>query len=118
MVTVVVEIRLQEGKLEQAKDLFEENGRLTEKIPGFVSRKILFSRTDPLKVVTIHTWRDDEAMDAWSISPEHIWDVFGQGSRLPPGSKYVSSYLATYGENDSIHAQMPTAEYYDDVMPS
>ena len=104
MITHVVYHWVAPGKMERAKELFEDNGRIIRTIPGFVSRQIWQSTSDPTKVAAVNTWEDEKSLQAWMDHPDHILDSYGTPLKGPAGSEYVRKY-AQDGDFDSRPAE-------------
>ena len=104
MITHIVYHWVLPDQIERAKELFEANGRVIREIPGFVSRQILRSQSDPLKWAAANTWQDEGSLQRWMEHPDHILDAFGRTLTGPADSEYVKKY-ANAGHFDSRPAE-------------
>ncbi len=59
-----------EGKFDEAMAVFKKNTELARKQEGFVSRQILVSQNDPLKITTATTWETRGQLDTWAKNPD------------------------------------------------
>ena len=100
------------GKVEQALDLYHENTRRLRAAPGFISRTVLTSQNDPLKITTVNIWQDEQAAKSWSSSPTFVHDAYGTTVDIPQDSDYYKKY----GQGPSIQSSHPEVERWD-VMP-
>ena len=48
----------------------EYNGNIQSKFPGFISRQILYSLSDPNKITTLTIWGSNQILDAWRASSQ------------------------------------------------
>ena len=104
------------GKVEQAKDLFRENGRVLATIPGLISRQVLMSKNDPLRWTGINVWENDEAPKVWYNHPGHIHDETAFRS---PSRKYDSITASVVQSlKDDVPGIPPESDYYKKYGPN
>ena len=70
-VVVVFEVTMKEGESETYFDLASQLRPELEKIDGFLSVERFQSLVTPGKYVSISTWRDEAAVNAWRQHAEH-----------------------------------------------
>ncbi len=69
MFVTVSDHHVSKERLAEAIALFKVNTVLGRKEKGFISRDILISNKDPLKITTVTCWEKKEQMDAWAKNP-------------------------------------------------
>ena len=70
MIGVLTHHWAKEGRVTEARDLLDGNGRAQAGAPGFVSRQTLYSLTDSTQITSLVLWDSNEIYDAWRASPE------------------------------------------------
>ena len=71
MVVVIFEVSMKEGRGPEYFDLAAGLRPELEKIDGFISVERFESTTTPGKFVSISTWRDAAAVEAWRAHADH-----------------------------------------------
>ena len=70
MIGVLTHHWAKEDGITEARELLDRNGAAQARTPGFVSRKTLYSLTDPTQITSLVLWESNEIYDAWRASPE------------------------------------------------
>lgn len=89
MIAVLTHHWAKPGMFDEARALLERNGRAQSKAPGFVSRTMGSSMSDPTQITSFVTWESEEIYDRWKASAERAAVMSGAG-RLwarPPESQ-------------------------------
>ncbi len=89
MIGVLTHHWAQDGHVHEARRLLDGNGAAQSRAPGFVSRRTLYSLTDPNKITSLVVWDSSEIYDAWRASPERAEAMAGAEQRWsrPPESE-------------------------------
>lgn len=82
MFATVVPHLANDGQFETAMELFRRNTEQASKIKGFVSRQVLVSQTNPLKITTVTIWQTKEDAQAWLTNPERPRPAKGVFSKM------------------------------------
>ena len=89
MIAVLTHHWVKPGMFDEARALLERNGRAQSKAPGFVSRTMGASMSDPTQITSFVIWESEEIYDRWKASAERAAVMSGAG-RLwtrPPESQ-------------------------------
>ena len=89
MIAVLTHHWAKPGMFDEARALLERNGRAQSKAPGFVSRTMGASMSDPTQITSFVIWESGEIYDRWKASAERAAVMSGAG-RLwarPPESQ-------------------------------
>lgn len=71
MIGIIFEVFPKEGEREHYLELAAELRPELEKIDGFISVERFQSLTNPMKMLSISFWRDEEAVRQWRNLPDH-----------------------------------------------
>jgi heme-degrading monooxygenase HmoA len=83
MITIVVLHVIAEENRDAALALIERNGADARKFPGFVSRRMLFSRDDPLRCYSVTSWRSWEDVERFRTRTDRPpLDIEGEERRI------------------------------------
>ena len=77
MIGVLTHHWAKEDKVDAARKLLDGNGLAQSKAPGFVSRRTLYSLSDPTQITSLVIWDTNEIYDAWRASPERAAAMAG-----------------------------------------
>ena len=89
MIAVLTHHWARPGMFDEARALLERNGRAQSKAPGFVSRTMGVSMSDPTQITSFVIWESGEIYDRWKASAERA-AVMSGAERLwarPPESE-------------------------------
>lgn len=89
MIAVLTHHWAKPGMFDEARALLERNGRAQSKAPGFVSRTMGASMSDPTQITSFVIWESGEIYDRWKASAERA-AVMSGAERLwarPPESE-------------------------------
>ncbi len=101
MFTTVRHHWVKEGLLDAALETFGKATEIAKKEKGFVSRHILVSVTDPIKVLTLTTWETRKDLEAWSRSPNR----HGLLSAAPPRFERIETDIFGVVKTEVTEAQ-------------
>ncbi len=89
MIGVLTHHWAKDGRVGEARELLEGNGRAQSRAPGFVSRHELDSLADPSKISSLVVWDSAEIYDRWKDSPERAAAMAGAAElwARPPESE-------------------------------
>jgi heme-degrading monooxygenase HmoA len=65
MVAVIFEVIPHEGKKQEYLDIAADLKPALEKIAGFISVERFQSLTNPVKILSLSFWKDEESISAW-----------------------------------------------------
>lgn len=77
MIGVLTHHWAKDGRMEEARELLEGNGRAQSRAPGFVSRDELASLSDPSKISSLVLWESADIYDHWKASHERAAAMAG-----------------------------------------
>ncbi len=89
MIAVLTHHWAKPGMFDEARALLERNGHAQSKAPGFVSRTMGASMSDPTQITSFVIWESGEIYDRWKASAERA-AVMSGAERLwaqPPESE-------------------------------
>ena len=89
MIGVLTHHWAKEGRVDDARDLLDRNGRAQAGASGFVSRQTMYSLTDATQITSLVLWESNEIYETWRASPERA-AVMGGAAELwskPPQSE-------------------------------
>ena len=98
MIVITFEVTPAEGREDAYLALAARMRPLAEDMPGFVSVERFRSITEPRKLVSVSTFRDEAAVDDWRRLPEHrAAQRAGRDGILEDYRLRVSHVLRDYG---------------------
>lgn len=65
MITAIVHHWVVPEKLDTAKNLIQQTGKVMRSFPGFVSRQTLIAQANPLQISTVTCWETEQAYQGW-----------------------------------------------------
>src|SRR3954447_9884727 len=105
MHAVIFEVEPEPGRRQDYLDIAARLRPELERIDGFISVERFESLTNPGKILSLSIWRDEAAVAAWRMSPEHRRAQAGGRGGIFAGYRLrVASVIRDYGMEDRAEA--------------
>lgn len=102
MIAIIFEVRPADGRKEAYLDIAGKLRAELEKIDGFIAVERFQSITDPGKILSLSTFRDEAAVSAWRNHPMHRSAQAAGRSGVFAGYRLrVASIIRDYGMDEN-----------------
>lgn len=101
MIAVIFELEPHEGRKQEYLDIAAALRPRLEEIDGFISIERFQSLASPNRILSLSFWRDEAAVRAWRLQPEHREaQGLGRASIFAGYRLRVAQVLRDYGLTD------------------
>lgn len=105
MIAIIFEVQPADGEKQHYLDLAASLRAELEQIDGFISVERFQSLTDPMKMLSLSFFRDEEAVRQWRNLPSHrATQAKGRNGVFANYRLHVANVLRDYGLNERQEA--------------
>lgn len=114
MIAVIFEVTPAEGSTQDYLDIAASLRPELESFDGFISIERFSSLTTEGKILSLSTWRDEDAVKRWRNVEEHrIAQARGRGGVFQDYRLRVASVIRDYGMHDRAEAPQDSRAAHD-----
>lgn len=114
MIAVIFEVVPAPGRKQDYLDLASSLRPALEKIDGFISIERFESLTNPGKILSLSTWRDEEAVKRWrQLEGHRVAQAKGRAGIFADYRLRVASIIRDYGMSEREQAPVDSRAIHD-----
>lgn len=114
MVNVIFEVEVKDGQKARYQELAKMLTPSLEQVPGFIARRLYVAPDNPNKMVSMHFWESEEAVNTWRNNEAHrMSQKEGHESIIESFQITVSEVSRTYTLKDREQAPKDSNEFHN-----